>query len=416
LSKKNILLLINQLHGGGAQKVVANLSIYLCEQYNVTLALYNDTDNVVFQYNGELVKLELPYAEDTHNNPFHKRILRSLSLIRQVRALKKKKNIDVTISFMEASNFINVLSRRSDKIIISVRSYLSHEFADMPRLRVFKTFIKFLYNRADHIIVPAELLKTDLVNNFHVRGNKVKVIYNFTDFDLVENLKKEVMPSHHEKIFSGSPVIINIGRINFPKAQWLQPKVLTLVKKAIPGTKLIILGDGNLKDKVYESALIEGLRIYDESADGRRNADDEFDLYLLGFTRNPYPYLAKSDIFLKSSVYEGFPNVIIEAMSCGLPIVSSDCDAGPREILSPATSILTKATKAEYAEYGVLTPVAGTNGVSDEDYANITAAAVIEILTNKEKYKHYSAQSVKRAGEFGVKKIITEWVQIIEGK
>ena len=154
MNKKNLLLLVNQLHGGGAQKVVANLSIYLSEYYNVTLAIYNDTDKVVFHYKGDMVKLSLPYAENTHSNPFHKRLLRSLSLIRQVRKLKKERKIHVTISFMEASNFINVLSRRRDKVIISVRSYLSHEFADMPRLKIFAFFIRLLYNKADRVVVP----------------------------------------------------------------------------------------------------------------------------------------------------------------------------------------------------------------------------------------------------------------------
>ena len=91
MKKKNVLLLVNQFYGGGAQKVIANLSIHLSAYYNVTIAIYNDTDKVVFEYEGDFVKLNLPFAEDTHNNPFHKRVIRSLSLLKQVRKLKKER-------------------------------------------------------------------------------------------------------------------------------------------------------------------------------------------------------------------------------------------------------------------------------------------------------------------------------------
>lgn len=414
--KKNVLLLVNQLHGGGAQKVVANMSKQLAEFYNVTIAIYNDTDKVVFEYAGDLVKLNLPYAEDTHNNPFFKRMLRSLSLLKQVRKIKKQRNIHTTISFMEASNIMNILSRRKDKVVLSVRSYLSNELADIPRLRVFGKVIRVLYNRADYVVVPANLVKNDLVKNFGVKPDKVELIYNFTDIKSANNSTQAPLPPHHEKIFSHTNIIINIGRMNFPKAQWLQPMVLSKVLKSTPDTKLVILGDGVLKNKIYETAKIEGLKIYEEGVNAPAEVENDFDIFLLGFIKNPFPYLIKSTLFLKSSVYEGFPNVIIEAMCCGLPVVSSDCASGPREILSPASDINPKASSNEFAEYGVLTPVSGVNSVTEEQYATFTAEAVAELLSNSETKKNYQQKSLKRAGDFDVSRIIGQWINLIEKK
>jgi glycosyltransferase involved in cell wall biosynthesis len=360
--------------------------------------------------------LNLPYAEDTHNNPFHKRVIRSLSLFKQVRKLKKEKNTDVTISFMEASNIVNIPTRRRDKVIISVRSYLSNEFADIPRLKVFGTFIRFLYKRADHIVVPANLLKTDLVTNFNVPENRVSVIYNFTDFDLVGKLKQSPIPDHHLKIFNGDPVIINIGRINFPKAQWLQPMILSRIKKTIPGAKLLIIGDGHLKEKVYDAARLCGLTIYEEGRNSTDDLENNFDVYLLGFATNPFPYLSKSNVFLMTSLYEGFPNVLIEAMSCGLPVISSDCKSGPREILSPSTDIHMTTNTVEFAEYGLLLPVPDNQGTGEDIFANIAAEAVTAMLGDDNRYKVYSKKSVERAANFDVKKIIDQWKALIEEK
>ena len=74
---------MNQLHGGGAQKVIANLSIQLQSDYNVALAIYNDIDKIVFPFAGELIKISLPFSADTHNNNFFKRTYRSLVLFRK---------------------------------------------------------------------------------------------------------------------------------------------------------------------------------------------------------------------------------------------------------------------------------------------------------------------------------------------
>lgn len=225
MKKKTVMLLINQLHGGGAQKVIANLSIFLSQSYKVVLVIYNDIEKIGFDYGGELITLKLPYAQDTHTNSFLKRLLRSRALISKLKKIKRQKQVDVSISFMEASNFANVLSRTGEKIILSVRSYLSHEFMDHARLKVFSRFIRLLYNRADHVVVPAQLVKNDLIDNFGVRSEKLSIVYNFTDKEIVERLKLEEIPHHHESIFR-SPVLINVGRVTTSKAQWLLPSVL----------------------------------------------------------------------------------------------------------------------------------------------------------------------------------------------
>lgn len=405
MKRRNVLLLVNQLHTGGAQKVVANLSLNLSDNYNVFLVIYNDTDRVVFDYSGELIKLSLPFAKNTHLNSFYKRAVRFWSLIRQLRKIKQKHSIDVSISFMEASNIANLFSKRKERLILSVRSYLSHEFADHPRLRIFKSFIKRWYNKADYTIVPSQLLKQDLVDNFGVPESKISIIYNFTDFQLVQKLSGENIPQHHEAIFKTGTVLINVGRLTNPKAQWLLIPVIAKLKKEF-NIKLMILGEGTLKEKIIETAHKAGLRIYIEGESDVASINDN-DIFLIGFIKNPFPYLQRSKIFIKSSIYEGFPNVIIEAMTCALPIISSDCESGPREILSPFSDISRITNKLEEGEYGILVP-------PGEKYPDAASEAVKALLTDPAKMNHYTIMSQKRSLDFGKKEIIANWMRIID--
>lgn len=400
------MLLVNQLHTGGAQKVIANLSYYLADNYNIFLAIYNDLENIAFDYRGNLIKIKLPHDADTHHNGFYKRASRFFSLIRKVKRIKKENKIDVTISFMEASNIINLLAKSGDKRIISVRSYLSHEFNDHPRLRIFKPVIKLLYKKADTIVAPAELLKKDLVDNFSIPKEKIVLLYNFIDSKAVQELKAAPIPIHHEELFQKFPVLINVGRINTPKAQWLLIPLIKEVKKQYPEVKLVILGEGRLKEKVINTANSAGLKVYIE---GEKNKEHIFnyDIYFFGFTKNPYPYLIRSRLFIKSSVYEGFPNVIIEAMSCGIPIISSDCQSGPREIINPSTGFEYKTAVTEFGEYGVLVP-------TGDSYPMFATEAVELLIADKEKHNYYSEQSVKRAADFEREIIIEQWKQLIE--
>src|SRR4051812_21321337 len=107
--KKNLLFIVDQLHRGGSQKVVANLSNQLEEHCNVHIAIYNDIDKVEFPYKGTLVKIKLPWSDNPSQNNVFARFTRLLYLIIDLRKIKKRYNIEVAISFLEASNIINIL-------------------------------------------------------------------------------------------------------------------------------------------------------------------------------------------------------------------------------------------------------------------------------------------------------------------
>jgi len=142
------------------------------------------------------------------------------------------------------------------------------------------------------------------------------------------------------------------------------------------------------------------------------------DVHFLGFKNNPFKYMKRSDVFVLSSLYEGFGNVITEAMACGTPVVSTDCRSGPREILAPGTGIGENTEKIERAEYGILTPVPDEEKHEPEkeltEEEGFLAEALTKVLKDEDLRKKYRERSQDRIEEFRPEKITKRWIKVIE--
>src|SRR5699024_1692708 len=134
-------------------------------------------------------------------------------------------------------------------------------------------------------------------------------------------------------------LIMNMGRLVEEKGQWHLIRAMKYVTQEIKNAKLIIMGVGELES--YLKVLVEQLNLVNN-------------VKFLGFKRNPFKYIKNSDLFVMSSISEGFGNVLIEAMACNVPVISTDCRYGPREILEPQSDFNSSTNKIEYCEYGVL--------------------------------------------------------------
>lgn len=387
------MILTQALSGGGAERLAANLSLGLKNKANLYIVTYWKSEKE-YDIAGKRINLNL-----LGKGMFGK-LLCAIKRIRRVRALKKKYQIDYTLSFVPPCDYVNVMSRvRGEKILIDVVSNMSIAF---PK-GILKQFRKWVLGKADYIVTVSEGVRKDLADNFGIKENKSKTIYNSCDFKAIEKECKEKKQGKKESIDLPARFIVSAGSFRYPKGHWHLIKAFYTIKDEIPDIDLVLLGDGTYKGR-YE-ALIKALGMEDR-------------VRMPGFVNPPYGVLAKGELFVFSSVYEGFGNVLIEAMACGIPIVSVDCKYGPREILAPGTSLKHSCSKMELCEYGILSPRFGLGDInitrSVEAEELLLGKAIAEMLRRDELRKGYARKGKDYCKKFDNNSITQQWIAVMD--
>lgn len=391
---KKIALIISTLQNGGAERVVSNLSLLLQKYYKVTIILF-DARSIDYPYSGEIIDIEVSAAGTLMG--------KAINLFRRIASLKtikKQYDFEVCISFMEGANLVNILSKRNEKTVISVREYLSKKHQNKYTI-IQKWLIKMLYNKSDKVITVSELLKGSLHNEYDVDFRRIVTIYNPYDICKIQELCAEES-SFDERVIL-EPTFISVGRLDEPKGHWHLIRAFYQLRQKITNAQLILLGEGPLED--YLKKLVDDLHLGDCVA-------------FIGFQKNPFKFIRRASVFVSSSLWEGFPNVICEAMACGAPVISTDCRSGPREILAPETDCHFETEDIEFAEYGILVPV--SDGTMYDANALITkeeellAKAMCELIENQPLMKEYQVKSLERVKVFSKDKIMKEWIKVIE--
>lgn len=393
---KSLFLLISNLEGGGAQRVVSTLSAGLSGHYQVKLILH-DAGRTDYDYQGEIVDLGTPVASAAPG--------KALFFIRRVFKLRKLRKVfkpAAVISFLESSNFVNLFAGGSGKTILSVRNYKSKQGKTVLG-RLFHLLIKLFYRKSDLVVVPSEGIKKDLENNFNLAGEKLKVIHNPYNLKYIRQRAREDLTDGETSYYSDS-LVITVGSLTRQKGHWHLIRAFAEVKKELPGVKLLILGEGSLRPYLERLALDSGL---------------EKDLFMPGFKENPFKFISRSSIFVLPSLFEGFPNVLVEAMACGVPAAATDCPSGPREILAPGSGFQRGIAQMELSEYGILLPVCdGTKAEAGKPLSKeeqVMAGAIIKLLKNDQLRARYGEQSRCRAGDFALDQVADQWINLIEG-
>jgi glycosyltransferase involved in cell wall biosynthesis len=415
MSKKKVMFIIPHLGSGGAERVVANLCNGLADYERIVLIFENIIKHNV---DAQIISINSPATQN-----LFKKLLNFPVRYLKIRKLKEEIKPDFVVSLVEPANLFNALTKISNqKTILSFRSNYTATLLEDPFFGkgitriILKTFytlaLKTIYNRADLLVAISKGVAEDLIKNYGINSNKVKVIYNPYPIDEIRELVKEPLGSY-EEIFK-YPVLITAGRLTKPKGHWYLLRVYKALKEKHKDLKLAILGEGELKDYLVKLSEELGLKTYVWDRD---ELSESFDVYFLGFQKNPFKFIARSKLFVFPSLWEGFGNVLVEAMACGAPVVSSDCRSGPREILAPNTDFSHQTQKPESAEYGVLMPVFEVKYKSAneplEEKEIMWVETIDKLLEDESLRERYSEKAKQRAEDFKIEKIVEEWKEVL---
>jgi len=341
----------------------------------------------------------------------------------KIRKLKEEIKPDFVVSLLEPANLFNVLTKISNqKTVLSFHSNYTATLQEDPFFgkgitrSILKMFYKWAfktkYSNADLLVAVSKDVAGDLIKNYGINPNKVKIIHNPYPIDEIRQLANESLGSY-EEIFK-EPILITAGRLTKQKGQWYLLRIFKALKEKHKDLKLVILGEGELKDYLLKLSEELGLKTYVWDRD---ELSESFDVYFLGFQENPFKFIARSKLFVFPSLWEGFPNALVEAMACGVPVVSSDCRSGPREILAPNTDFNYQTQKPEFAEYGVLMPVFEikykTANEPLEEKEIMWIETIDKLLEDESLRKNHSEKAKQRAEDFRIEKIVQEWKEVI---
>lgn len=395
----NIALIIKDLRRGGAERVVSRLSVILSEAgHDIYIILFSDA-SIDYDYAGKVVVLDSKIRKSIIG-----KIFTNLKRAKDLRNIKEKYKFDVAISFLDSPNILNIITRHKEKVIVSVRNFKSIEDKGIYRI-INKALIKVLYPKSDNVVVVSKVLQDDMKRNYRIPDKKLVTIYNPYDIKQITEMSKQDLPLEYRKFYQDHKVIVTMGRLTKQKAYWNLVKAFAYLKEVHNDIGIVFLGDGEQETQLRDLAKSLGV---DNS------------IVFAGYQKNPFMFIGKATTYVMTSLFEGFPNALVEAMACGVPVVSVDCKSGPREILYKHADLKYCASDIEYADYGILCPVFteeddwNTDVFSDNQ--KTLANAINVLLNDSDRWNYFSEKAIERAKDFSYERCLGSYLELFSQK
>jgi len=309
------------------------------------------------------------------------------SLIRSIYFLSKKLSElkpSLCVSFLVRSNVVNIIVNRIFNRRISIicermhlSSHLKLQFSG-AKLSASKLIPRLLYPFTNQALGVSTGVSKDLLKNFRIPQGKIRTIFNpYNHVQICEDGSKKSELRINEKY------IVAVGRLT--KSKNFADLIKGYCESNCP-YDLVILGDGSKCERETIQELIDVKGVSDK-------------VHLAGYAKNPFSVMKNAEFYISASLNEGFPNAMLEAMVLGLPVVASNCQSGPAEILANDNELSIKAMYQ--AKYGILVPT--------KSVTSLTAA--INEMSNTITKQHYAEMSALRSKDFEIHKIANEYWQ-----
>lgn len=370
--KKRLLCFTSSLDGGGAEKHLLRFITALDKTvFEPSLALTR-TGGAFEHLLPETVPL---YPLST--GKYKSSTIRMVRAIKPLRQLIKETRPDILYSVMDYANVVALAAVQgldySPVMVLSVQNTPSQAYGRSGNHlgHFFLKVMRFMYPHADGIIALSQGVASDLLHFTPSISGQLQVIYNAgVDAELLQSLEEPI----EEELPLNAPLIVACGSLTEQKGFGYLLEAFASVRQVLPAC-LWIVGEGSkrvdLEQKIKQLNLLDSVR-------------------LLGFKSNPYKYMAAAQVFVLSSLWEGFGNVVVEAMACGTPVIATDCPHGPSEI------IINRET-------GLLAPPADSA---------ILAQTIIRLLNDPELQKRLAENGRIRSRDFDTQVIASQYEQL----
>lgn len=356
---KKIVLYIDNMNRGGAQRVMGNLAEhFLSKQIKVILVNDYPPDEGVLNYNLS-DQIERVYLRDSYTKS---PVVNNYYRLKKLRKLIKDEKPDVVLSFLGGPNIRMLISTMGIKVkkMVSVRNDPNKEYGQN---RIKRAFVRRLFEQASGCVFQTE----DAAKYFteDVR-NKSTIIYN----PVAEKFFETSLSDSRQNV-------ITVGRLNLQKNHFLLIDAFARIADVFPEMNLIIYGEGPLREQL--ETYISGKKL-------------ENRVSMPGNVSNVEEVLRKAKVFVLSSDYEGMPNALMEAMTVGLPCISTDCPCGgPRMLI-------------QNEGQGILIPC------KDEDKM---VDALKTVLSSDELQTMLGENAKNRASDFMSEKVLGQWDEFL---
>lgn len=391
--KKKIMLIVPMLHQGGFERICVMTARLLEPYYDVVLVVFS-LEDIAFDVTGiTVIDLKLGVRKG--------KIFKIINVFKRgyaLRQLQKKLKTDISYSFGMTANIANAFSRNN---LLKLTG--CHSFEEIKK----GGYMKLIGKRCDSIFCCSKKM-ADMVEKTYGFSN-VFPLWNPCD---IEGILAQSEKSEKEEDFfdTSDKILVSMGREDDVKGFWHLLKCFRRIWEERQDVRLMIVGDG---DFIEYKELAKKLEI-------------ENKVWFTGLKNNPFPYLNKCDLYLLTSLSEGLPNALVEALALSLPIVSVNCKSGPAEILHEDWRAAEGKKQIFFADYGVLTPELSWEKKLEVEWKDQRivlenseenfAEAVLQMLSDDKLYERYVKTGSGRAKDFSKEAYIKELVNYIEKK
>lgn len=361
---RNILFFVSNLNGGGAQRTVVNIINNIDrEKFNIKL--------VLLKFNPSQSYATL-ISEDIEIININKRGRYSIPSIIKI---MQENQPDIIFSTLSETNIAvsvaHKLIKSKAKLVLRETCHKTKKSMGILKFNL----LKFAYKNCDIAVGLSKGVSNELSELYNIPGEKISTIYNPVNIDAIN-----MILSNDNKIVLDDSVInfVACGRLVEQKNFSLLINALGNINKDHKNWVLHLLGDGNQKGELLKLTTDLGIRNK---------------VIFHGFQSNPYKYMKSADLFVLSSKKEGFGHVIVEAMACGIPVLSTNCPHGPAEIINNE-------------RYGWLT--------NNNDLEDMTSQLRIIFAQGKERLSEKEKFVKDRARDFEAKKIVKQYEMLFD--